>query len=121
MMDSDEKERLLRDANGEFGKKKAEIKSRKKELEDFLRQSETEVSGLEEQVAQIKSMITREHLARYARIASVRNGIAIASVVGSICQGCHVRLRPQLMAEVKLNRQVLVCENCSRILYFPTS
>jgi predicted nucleic acid-binding Zn-ribbon protein len=121
MMDSEEKERMLRDANGASGKKKAQIESRKQELEEFLRQSEAELGGLEDQVVQVKSMIAREHLARYARIASVRNGIAIAAVVGGTCQGCHVRLRPQLMAEVKLNRQLRICENCSRILYFPSS
>jgi len=121
MLDSEDKELMLRDANGVFGKKKAEIESRKQELEKFLQQSETEISGLEEQVGQVKSMIDQELLARYARIASVRNGIAIAPVVGGTCQGCHVRLRPQLMAEVKLNRKVHVCENCSRILYSPAS
>ena len=121
MMDSEEKERMLRDANGALGKKKAEIEGRKRELEGFLGQSEKVLSDLEEQVGQVRSMIDQEHLSRYTRIASVRNGIAIAAVVGGTCQGCHVRLRPQLLAEVKLNRQVRVCENCSRILYFPSS
>ena len=121
MMDADEKEQMLVEKSGEFGKKEAEIRSRRQELQDFLEQSESELRALEEQVAQIKSVLSREHLARYNRISSVRNGIALAAVVGGTCQGCHVRLRPQLLAEVKLNRQVRVCENCSRILYFPSS
>jgi predicted nucleic acid-binding Zn-ribbon protein len=121
MMDADEKERVLVEKSGDYGKKEAAIRSRKQELEQFLKQSETELNSLEEQVDQIKSLLSREHLARYKRIAAVRNGIALAAVVGGTCQGCHVRLRPQLLAEVKLNRQVRVCENCSRILYFPSS
>jgi len=121
MMDVDEKEQALRDADGEFGKKKAEIEKQKTALEEFLQCSESELKALEEEVGQVKGMISQEHLARYARIASVRNGVAIVPVVGGTCQGCHVRLRPQLLAEVKLNRQVRLCENCSRILYFPSS
>jgi predicted nucleic acid-binding Zn-ribbon protein len=121
MMNADEKEQILVEVSGEFGKKQAEIKSQKRELEEFLKGSESELASLEEQVTQIKGVLKREHLARYNRIASVRNGMALAAVVGGTCQGCHVRLRPQLLAEVKLNRQVLVCENCSRILYFPSS
>lgn len=121
MMDVDEKERLLEDVSGEFGRKEGEIRSRRQELEKFLKSSESELSTLGEQVGQIEGMLSREYLARYKRIASVRNGIALAAVVGGTCQGCHVRLRPQLLAEVKLNRQIRVCENCSRILYFPSS
>ena len=121
MMDADEKERVLRDVSGEFGKKKGEIEARKRELEAVLKRSESDLVALEEQVGQVRGQIAREQLARYTRIASVRNGLALAPVVGGTCQGCHVRLRPQLMAEVKMNRQVLVCENCSRILYFPSS
>jgi len=121
MMDADEKERVLRDVSGELGKKKADIETRKGELEYFLKRSESDLEALEEQVGQVREKIAHEQLARYSRIASARNGLALVPVVGGTCQGCHVRLRPQLMAEVKLNRQVRVCENCSRILYFPSS
>lgn len=121
MMDTDEKELVLQEASGKLVKKKGEIETRKRELETFLQRSESDLGALEEQVGQVRGMITREQLARYSRIASARKGLALAPVVGGTCQGCHVRLRPQLMAEVKLNRQVRVCENCSRILYVPSS
>ena len=121
MMAADEGERVLREVNGQFGEKKAEVEGHKQELVEFLKRSESKLCEVQQQVELVREMIPQEYLDRYKRIAAVRNGIAVAPVVGGICQGCHVRLRPQLLAEVKLNRQVKVCENCSRILHFPSS
>jgi len=121
MMEVDEKERLLQDASKDLGEKQEEVEARRRELEEFLKSSESELHAVQDQVEAVKDALGRQYLAQYARIAAVRNGMALAPVVGGTCQGCHVRLRPQLLAEVKLNRQIKVCENCSRILYFPTS
>ena len=32
---------------------------------------------------------------------------------------CRVRLRPQLYNDVRLNRTLIQCESCQRILYYP--
>jgi len=73
---------------------------------------------VEEERARIESIIPLEFLARYQRIAAVRDGLAVAKVVNHSCEACHVRLRPQLLAELRTNRQIILCENCNRILYY---
>ncbi len=62
-----------------------------------------------------------------ARLASVydrlaqrsRDGIAVAEVVGGACSACFMSLRPQVLLNVKKGDEIVTCESCSRILYFP--
>jgi predicted nucleic acid-binding Zn-ribbon protein len=54
----------------------------------------------------------------YSRIALKKQGLALATVIGEVCAACRMKLRPQLINEIRLGEQIIVCENCSRILYF---
>lgn len=54
----------------------------------------------------------------YNRIASKKQGLALARVAGEVCTACQMQLRPQLVNEIRLGSQIVVCENCSRILYY---
>ena len=62
-----------------------------------------------------------------ARLASIydrlaqrsRDGIAVAEVVGGACSACYIHLRPQVQLNVKKGDEIIVCENCSRIMYLP--
>ncbi len=62
-----------------------------------------------------------------ARLASIydrlaqrsRDGIAVAEVVGGACSACYIHLRPQVQLNVKKGDEIVVCENCSRIMYMP--
>jgi len=31
---------------------------------------------------------------------------------------CYMRVRPQMLNELKAENQMILCENCGRILYF---
>ena len=44
--------------------------------------------------------------------------VAVAEAKDDTCQLCHVKLRPQMFVDVKLNDQLIQCPSCSRILYF---
>jgi predicted nucleic acid-binding Zn-ribbon protein len=59
-------------------------------------------------------------LLRYEMIFSRRGGIAVTEARGGTCQGCRMRLPPQLYNEVQKHLQVNYCPNCQRILYFET-
>jgi predicted nucleic acid-binding Zn-ribbon protein len=56
----------------------------------------------------------------YDRLAQrSRDGIAVAEVVSGACSACYMQLRPQVVLNVKKGDEIIVCENCSRILYLP--
>jgi len=57
-------------------------------------------------------------LQRYQMIFTRRAGVAVAEAKGGTCQGCRMRLPPQLYNELQKHLQIHFCPNCQRILYF---
>jgi uncharacterized protein len=87
------------------------------------------------QVEDLKISISKQHvdrdlmaknidaplLSRYEMLFSRRAGIAVTEAKGGTCQGCRMRLPPQLYNEIQKHLQVHFCPNCMRILYFETA
>jgi predicted nucleic acid-binding Zn-ribbon protein len=119
MVMADEWEARQRKAKQEYAARETEINGRRRELEKFLAESESKILDLEAQRAQLRETLAPELIELYERIATVRQGLAVAPAIDQSCQACHVRLRPQLFQEVKTNLQILRCESCNRILYYP--
>lgn len=57
-------------------------------------------------------------LAKYDQIAKSRKGLAVSAMVGGICTGCHVRLRPNVEQQVRKGDALTQCDNCQRILHY---
>jgi predicted nucleic acid-binding Zn-ribbon protein len=57
-------------------------------------------------------------LAIYNLVSSRRNMVGVAEARDGICTICHVRLRPQVFNNVRLNESIIQCDSCQRILYF---
>ena len=55
----------------------------------------------------------------YERILSSRKGLAMAPLAleTESCGGCHRRLPPQVINQVRLKAKLTTCESCNRILY----
>ncbi len=54
----------------------------------------------------------------YDLIIQKKQGLALVPVNGEICGACQLKLRPQLINEIRLGAALVACENCARILYF---
>jgi hypothetical protein len=76
-------------------------------LTDLKKQREESVAQLPQELGEL-----------YGRIAVKKQGLALAVVQGEVCAACQMKLRPQLINDIRLGEQIVVCENCSRILYF---
>jgi uncharacterized protein len=61
--------------------------------------------------------LERALLQRYEMIFSRRNGLAVAQARGGTCQGCRMRLPPQLYNQIQRHDSIHFCPNCQRILY----
>ena len=66
----------------------------------------------------LASEIDAAVLALFDQIAEKRNGLAVVEAENNLCSSCHVRLRPQVFNDIRLNDRVIQCESCGRILYF---
>ena len=119
MMAIEEKEPLAKKARREFQQKEKEILQKSSELEKFASEAQAQVDDLQQEKSQLQAQIPEGLRQQYERIATVRNGLALAEAKDQSCQACHVRLRPQLFAEVRTNQEIITCENCNRFLYWP--
>jgi predicted nucleic acid-binding Zn-ribbon protein len=101
-----------------------ELKAKEAELREQITKSEmavpaleADVSGLCEQKIALESCIGAELLGRYRRIAEARKGIALAEAKDELCSACHVRIRPQVLADLLRTEEIHMCDSCSRILF----
>lgn len=84
---------------------------------------DAEIAKGEAEAAELRKTIDRRLLGTFDRIARARAGVGLARVlmVGSqtaACSACNVRLRPQLLSDLRLSRETILCESCKRILYW---
>jgi uncharacterized protein len=54
---------------------------------------------------------------QYETILSRKKGQAVVEIRGGTCEGCHMRVAPQLAIEIHRNTRVIQCPSCHRILY----
>jgi len=112
----------------ELKKDERELKTRTSELEERIRQLEAGVPEIEAEVAKLiemktaaESSVDPELISRYRRIAEARRGVALAEAKDELCTACHVRIRPQVYADLLHTEAIHTCDSCSRILFMRES
>ena len=118
MMAIEEREKVVQEAQREHEKEEKEILSKQSQLESFAAQAESEIVDLRKERDQLEGEMPEKLTQQYQRIASVRNGVALAEAKDQSCQACHVKLRPQLFTEIRTSQRIITCENCNRFLYY---
>ncbi|MEP6923552.1 MAG: C4-type zinc ribbon domain-containing protein [Pyrinomonadaceae bacterium] len=90
-------------------------------LKNFEKQTEGEKAQLaSQQQKREKAFATlpKNLAATYDRLVQrIRDGVAVAEVKNGACGSCSMKLRPQMVVDIKVGKQILTCENCNRILY----
>ncbi len=118
MIRTDVLEQQAEQTQKQLKEKTAQVSARRRELESFVSESETQVTDFQNQRNLLEKQISQSLLEQYRRIATARDGVALVAVTDQSCQACNVRLRPQLFTEVKASLRIVTCESCNRILYY---
>lgn len=92
-----------------FDKKKQDLTV---EAERLRGEIDDVVVEREKVAAQIDAAI----MVQYQRIRKAGRE-AVSQVAGGICQGCHMRIPPQLYIEIQKLKVIHICPTCQRILY----
>ena len=107
----------LEEAENQMKEREADLTAKKAELEGIEAETAPLVEEYGVQEAQAKEKIDERLLAAYERIRrNVRNGLAVVTVKRDACGGCFNRIPPQRQADIRLGKQIIVCEYCGRIL-----
>ncbi len=93
-----------------FSQEKNKIDFRVKEIDERL-------NALEAQRKQLIPDIDPKMLREYERVLLSREGLAIVTVKGNSCGGCHMLVPPQVINLIKMYERIITCEMCNRILY----
>lgn len=117
MLLADEIEKEIKNKEESFHK--AEIQMQKdKEL--ILKEKE-EIEGKIKELKAIREKTTKgipqKLLDLYNKISKKKEGIVLSVVKDEFCSICNMRVRPQNLAELRKNTNIIFCENCDRILY----
>ncbi|MFT7667864.1 MAG: putative nucleic acid-binding Zn-ribbon protein [Planctomycetota bacterium] len=61
--------------------------------------------------------LDRNTLDLYERLLIARNGEALATLDGGVCQSCFMRVPPNLVVRLARGNAVIQCSSCDRIMY----
>jgi predicted nucleic acid-binding Zn-ribbon protein len=112
-------ESKLKEREPEMTRLRVEMEERIKEFEGLTRTQAAELEANRRERERLAATLPKSMSALYNRIsARIRDGIAVAEARNSSCTACFMSLRPQVMAEIRRGEDVMVCDNCNRILYY---
>jgi predicted nucleic acid-binding Zn-ribbon protein len=104
-------EAALKSEQGEIARERQQLEAESGTVGQELQRTSDERN-------RVATLISREALAIFVRVAHGRKGLAVAEARDGLCTVCHVRLRPQVFNEVRRNDAIIQCDSCTRILYF---
>ncbi len=93
--------------NGEF----QQLDERKTKLEAEVQQLQLDRQGL-------AANIPEDWLSRYNRVMENRKDVALVSVEKNSCGGCHMKLPPHVLQDIKRADAIITCSFCGRLLYW---
>jgi len=110
----------------------AKLQGLETELARLTGERDAEANELREKIERLSGEMERERATRtelietvdgdlrrkYEMIFSRRGGLAVVEVRGGICQGCRMRVPPQLYNEIQRAAQVILCPSCQRMLFW---
>jgi predicted nucleic acid-binding Zn-ribbon protein len=96
------------------------MENEKKELERRVATDDKNRSAWSARREKIVREIKPAYLDRYERIRQRRHGLAVVAAQDSTCQGCRMKIPPQMYIELQKieNSDLIYCPYCQRILFW---
>jgi len=101
----------------EFAQSKAQIAQQVADLDSKAKALQGQLNEIETDRAELAANVEEDLLDRYTRIFH-NKGEAVVAVEHGVCMGCHMSLTPQTVHRVKAEKEIVHCEQCSRILFY---
>jgi hypothetical protein len=57
---------------------------------------------------------------QYKKVAAQHGGRGVAQLQDGVCSGCHLKVPPQIISEIRLQTQLFTCPHCRLMLFWPT-
>ncbi len=97
--------------------RKKDLQEKKDELAIITKESESDEQKLDRSRTKASKQIEDRLLKSYNKVReNMRNGLAVVPVKRGACGGCFNIVPPQMQAEIREQKKIIVCEHCGRIL-----
>lgn len=93
-----------------------EYQACKAKYDERLREAMPEIDAAKARRAEAAKGVDSELLAKYNALRSNKK-VPLAKLEGSTCTGCNMMLPSAIVSRVTSGKELVECENCSRILY----
>ncbi len=117
MLAADDVEEEIKAALHKQSQEKDVLEKEKLVLDEKLKETESRFAVLNKEREALVPRIPREQLKIYESLSQKKGGAALSPVTGEFCAMCHMRVRPQMLNEIRDKTKVVLCEACGRILY----
>jgi uncharacterized protein len=120
MMEAETGQADLKAAEAQLKQDQERVNTERKQLEEVNKQDLSALESYLKERKEIEAAVSSSDLiSQYERVRKHRGGIGVAAARNEICEICQVRIRPQVFQEIRKNNQIIACDACQRILYFP--
>ena len=118
MLSSDDIEIEIKEATEKHRQEEAMLSKEKATINKKKQELEKEIEKLTQEKEKLLDQIPPSQAKLYNDLSKKKNGIALSPVKDEFCSMCHMRVRPQILNELKVEKEIIFCENCGRILYW---
>ncbi len=118
MLLEDDIQKEIRAANQKLAQNQEKLTREKEQVFQKKQEAEAKAALLESQKESLLPQLQGEQVNLYLRLLQNKGGAALSPITDDYCSICHVRVRPQVLNELKEARKLILCENCGRILYW---
>ncbi len=118
MLSADEIEDEIKATSQKYSEVEEKFSKEKDALQKEKKGLEAKRAKLTQEKEELTPKIPSEQLNLYLKIFKKKRGIALSPVNEEFCSMCHLRIRPQVINELKGKDKIILCENCGRILYW---
>ena len=118
LMEDIDKEMInLKKYEEETKAREAEINKEIADAKLTVEKAKENIEAIQKERDEFAKTIDKNILSQYERIRESRNGQGIVTIDGESCSGCNMVLRPQLIVQATKCKELVYCDNCSRILF----
>ncbi len=109
---------MLKEKEKKLKEEEVKILEQIKSLEEKKKNLEEQIKTQENKRREFSNTIKLDILKKYEHIReSKEDGVAIAAIENNHCGCCRIKLPPQVINEVSKGNDLVLCDNCTRILY----
>lgn len=116
MLESDDKAKLVPEAEKGVKKAKDDLAAFERDLEERLKRYAEEKTRAQAELKAVEANLPEEIKAYYNRLVGSKGEDSIAAVEGQTCTACYTDVTAQMSNEL-MRGEFVVCKSCGRILY----